>query len=206
MKFPNNNHQKNRIVKISSYLFLFATVVISFASCNNKKQNLYEKSEAKQIITKNESHLEEYCNQENKPNLYSLSTKKIIFPEKTVYVYYIEKYNRVDSLVIYKDSVIMNNEKLLLLRKKGIYYKKKKLNIEKYQYLDRSSNIFISDSLGIILQHGQTHPYGTVRREYNTENYRALCNEIKKDSIFFDFEFDLKNLKMYVKLKNKNSR
>jgi hypothetical protein len=193
-------------VKISNYLFLFATIVISFASCNNKKQNLYDKSEFKQIITENELNLEEYCNQESKPNRYSLYTKKIIFTEKTVYVYNIEKYNRVDSLVVFKDSVIMNNEKLLLLRKKGFDYKKKKMSIKKYQYLDRSSNIFISDSLGIIMQHGQTHPYGTVRREYNTENYRSLCNEIKNDSIFFNFEFDLKNLKMYLKLKDKNSR
>ena len=193
-------------MKILINLFLVATVIVSFASCNNKQQNQVKKSEIKPIILEYKSLLKEYSNQESNPNLYSLLTKKIIFPEKTVYVYNYKNNYRFDSLVIFKDSIIMNNEKLQLLRKKNIDFKKEKLNVKKYQYLDRSSNFFISDSLGIILQHGQTHPYGTVRREYNTENYRELCNEIIKDSMFFSFEFDLKYLKEHLKLKNKNSR
>lgn len=185
-------------MKILICKFLVSVIIATCISCNNKQQNQNTKSEDKPIIVEYKSHLEEYCNEENKPIRYPLLIKKIVTPEKTMYLYSNKNY-RVDSLVFFKDSVLMNNEKLLLLKQKTINYRGKKQDIKKYQYLHRSSNIFTVESLGIILQHGQTHPYGTVRRDYNPEKYHTLCNEIMKDSLFYSFEFDLKNLKEVFK-------
>lgn len=191
-------------MKISIYI-IFAIAFILNSCINNQNEEKNKNGiELKPIILEYNSQLEEYHNENDfdiRPEPKVIHIKKIISPEKTIYLYKYESYVFVDSLFFFKDSIKMNNEKLVLMNKRLIAFKGKSLEVKKYQYLDRSSNLFINDSLGLIMQKGQTHPYGTVVREYNTKEYRGLCNEIIKDSIFFSFEFDFKHLKEYIKLK-----
>ncbi|MFN3755144.1 hypothetical protein [Flavobacterium sp.] len=187
-------------MKILICRFFVTILIISFVSCKDNK-NEKVKSVNKTTVLEYKSRLDEYSNEENKARPYLLFIKKIVSPEKTTFIYSYKNYNRVDSLVFFKDSVIMNNEKLQLLRTKTINFKANVQKVKKYQYIDRSSNIFVIDSLGLILQHGQTHPYGTVRRVYNPEDNNTLYNEIIEDSLFFSFEFDFKQLKEYLHLK-----
>lgn len=190
-------------MKIVLCRFFVSIVLISFIACNNKQQK--GKSFNKTIVLEYTSRLDEYFNEEKKAYPTLLFTKRIVSTECTTFIYRYKFYNFVDSLVIFKDSVMMNNEKLLLLRTKAVNLKGKVQKLKKYQYHDGASNIFVIDSLGLILTHGQTHPYGTVGRVYHPEAHNTLYNEIIEDSLFYRFEFDFKHLKEYLQSKHKNS-
>lgn len=192
MKIPMNN------------ILIFTLILSILTSCIDKKdrQNQNEKNIAKPIILEYKSQIDEYSG-EQYFGTKSLYVKKLVYPKTTTYVYRYEYYTRIDSLVFFKDSVKMNNENLLLLNKKLIKFKGKEIEIKKYQYtLDHPSNYFINDSLGLIMEHGATHPSGTVIRKYNPKKNKELCNKIINDSTFFSLQFDFDYIK---KNANKNS-
>lgn len=187
-------------MKISIASILISTLVLNiFTSCIDKKN---EQNITKPIISEYKSQFDEYSGQQYFGTK-SLYVKKLISPENATYIYKYEYYTRIDSLILLKDSVKLNNENLLLLNKKLIKFKGKEIEIKKYQYtLNHPSNYFINDSLGIIMEHGATHPSGTVIRQYNPKKLKELCNKIISDSTFLSLQFDFDYMKKNI---NKNS-
>lgn len=171
------------------YIFIITFILSLFISCTDKK-NRQNNSISKPIVLDYKSQIDEYNEGQHRGSKWLL-VKKIISPKEITIIYKYEYYTRIDSLVISKDTIKMNNENLFLLDKKMILYRNQEIEIKKYQYTkDKLSNYFINDSLGIIVEYGATHPRGKIIRRYEQKKYKELCDEIMTDSVFFNLKFN----------------
>lgn len=101
-----------------------------------------------------------------------------------------------DTLIIGNNSVSSRRNRAWgywrtkFLERKNLKFKGQNIVIEKYVYMNGLSrgNMFINDSLGIIIKRGlgQGDPPSTVL--YNSNDYKELHNIIMKDTSFFIFE------------------
>jgi hypothetical protein len=127
-----------------------------------------------------------------KNKLDSLSIKKIIYPNKKIFIYKYKFHSSIDSIVHYKDSIKFNNQKLKFLDKKVINFKNKNLLVYKYNFSPKNEkymiNLYFNDSLGLIISDGVG--YARVAREYNVLEYKELHNLIINDSLFFHFQIN----------------
>ena len=95
-------------------------------------------------------------------------------------------YNKKDSLIIYKDSVLFNNIKLFYKDSRTIKFKKLQYTIKKFLYIKdyEYSTLFINDSIGLILQIIPA-TYTTSVAEYDINELENLQTNIINDSLFF---------------------
>ncbi len=126
----------------------------------------------------------------------TVSVKKIFYPKKTVFIY--NEINESDTLTYHKDSLyILSAEKFYPLRERKFVVNNNEFYITKYYYEPRltrpastgvtgSYNIYLNDSLGIVLSQARSTYHAF--REYNI-NYSELHKAIIRDTSFFEFEY-----------------
>lgn len=111
------------------------------------------------------------------------------------YVYYNEGLtDYVDTLTIYKrDSLVLRNQ-LKLMSEKNISFNGKSVRVKKYRQsadpMGPFGNVYINDSMGILLTRYVAHPAGENVIMYNTSQFLALHKAIVNDSVFFKSNYD----------------
>lgn len=115
---------------------------------------------------------------------------KIIYGDTTRFIYYHKNFmDYTDTLTIYKPDSIVLRSQLKFMSKKTINFKGKSIVVKKYrQEIERrypSGNVYINDSLGLILKRFLTHPSGEHIILYNTDKFPILQEAIINDSLFF---------------------
>ena len=125
----------------------------------------------------------------NNYNVEDFLLKKIQEKDRNIFIY--SGWLR-DTLVVYNDSIRYRNLYIFPLAKKFFLLKGKKIKILKYPYdvqqvVDAGfKNMYINDSLGIIIEKGASLSSGIV--EYD-EGLKELNLQIVKDTVFTKFEF-----------------
>ncbi|KAF2519342.1 hypothetical protein E0W68_03035 [Flavobacterium salilacus subsp. salilacus] len=197
---------KNRI------FILFIIFIAIFSSCH-KNEKKTESIDYKQLINKKEKLSKifkekplskTYINkfsilyyQEDKTNISgayyvkegrkdSLRIEKRNYNTATVFIY--NYFNGgIDTLEIYKDSIKFNSATIEKKSSKKIHFSGTTFNINKFHYSNylETSNLYIEDSLGLILQRLISQKTAII--EYDHE-LGFIQKQIEQDSIFFKFE------------------
>lgn len=124
----------------------------------------------------------------------SLTLRKIVFSDSVVFYYpYMHLMNYTDTLIIKKDKVVLSQE-LKYLSQKTIALNGKPITVKKY-YQDvlptgPIGNIFINDSLGIVMSRKLAHPNSMSINCYDSAKLEELHKAIATDRSFFEFVID----------------
>jgi hypothetical protein len=110
------------------------------------------------------------------------------------FIYYHKDYtNYNDTLTIFKNDSVVLREKLHLLGQKKFSFKGKQVLVKKYlQTAGPASNVYINDSLGIVLTRQLHHPGGESFMRWDASRYYELQKAILADTVFTSgkWEFD----------------
>lgn len=115
---------------------------------------------------------------------------KIIYGDTTMFIYYHKNFmDYTDTLIIYKPDSLVLRSQLKFMSKKNINFKGKSIVVKKYRQeiepRSPSGNVYINDSLGLILKRFLAHPSGEHIILYNTNKFPKLHEAIINDSLFF---------------------
>ena len=123
---------------------------------------------------------------------FDLNVTKMAYPNALVWIQ--DNLDFTDTLEIYKDSVHFNSLKAWKLGARTFTLQGKPVRIAKYYYeyhgnvgLVSSRNLFVSDSLGPVLDYIAGHHRMSLL-EYDPR-YKELHEAIKRDTVFLEFEF-----------------
>jgi|GEM_PF-3858813 len=121
----------------------------------------------------------------------SLYLEKDVSIEKTIFKYRDNKSFINDSLMYCDHEYALNSEKLKFLSKKTILYNQVKFTISKYLYSPEAelfeSNVFINDSLGIIMNNIHGKSSGLLLYKFGHQ-YIQLQDKIYNDTLFYKFQ------------------
>ena len=124
----------------------------------------------------------------------SLTLRKIVFSDSVVFYYpYRHLMDYTDTLIIKNDKVNLRQE-LKYLSQKAIALNGKPVTVKKYSQdvlpTGPMGNIFINDSLGIVMSRTLAHPNSMHINCYDTHNLKELHMAIAADRSFFEFKTD----------------
>lgn len=124
----------------------------------------------------------------------SLTLRKIVFSDSVVFYYpYRHLMNYTDTLIIKKDKVVLRQE-LKYLSQKTITLNGKPVTVKKYSQdvLPNGpvGNIYINDSLGIVVSRTLAHPNSMSIHCYDSPKLEELHKAIAADRSFFEFVID----------------
>jgi len=109
--------------------------------------------------------------------------------DTVTFIYYHEQYmDYNDTLTIYKNDSVVLRKKMHLLDQKAFNFKGKPLLIKKYlqsvEPYGPFSNVYVNDSLGIVLTRSIVHPYGERLMRWDAERYFELQKAMINDTVF----------------------
>ena len=123
----------------------------------------------------------------------SVSKRTEVYADAMVFIQRLSNFS--DTLEVYQDSVRYNSFGTKALGERIYSFKGKPIRIRKHLYSGRSSegrmvvnNIFINDSLGLILNYG-AGSHSMVLGEYNPQ-FNEIHEAIKRDTVFLEFEME----------------
>lgn len=116
---------------------------------------------------------------------------KTVYGDTTEFIYYYKYYmSYIDTLTIFKPDSLVLRTHLKFVSKKNINFKGKSLIVKKY-IQDKGlifANVYINDSLGIILRRNLSHCMGENTIMYNTGEFLELHDAIINDTVFFEWK------------------
>ncbi|QEE50206.1 hypothetical protein FUA48_11640 [Flavobacterium alkalisoli] len=120
----------------------------------------------------------------------SLSLKRIQVKDTLTYIYpYRYMMDYTDTLAITKTNVVLRDE-LKYLSQKTFKLNGKPIVVKKYLQdvfpTGPTGNVFINDSLGIVMSRMVGHPYSVHIHCYDVENLEELHKSIAVDDVFFE--------------------
>lgn len=182
---------------MKNYILLLSSLLIF--SCTDAKKNIIVK---KKNIIKNDSIEIAYGSVPRSSididtliaayHDYNYNEKiklKVIYGDTTKFIYYYKNYMQyTDTLIIYKPDSLKLRALLKFISKRTINFKGKPLLVKKYRQEKDPyiyANVYINDSLGLILRRFLSHPSGEDVILYNTDKFSELQNAVINDSVFF---------------------